>query len=431
MEWYETPSPAPAATAPEKAPPVYRGPDRYMLRDTPARQQRNSDFELLDDAQQLGGGGYSQVFTARHKLTGEVVAAKIIKSAQAQAEYIQMELSILRTLSHPNIVVLRGHEAMAADDQHAIFFEVCEGGDLFAYVRRSGLLSEAEARPCFAQIVAAVAYLHEQGIAHRDIKLENVLLAKNGCKLCDFGLAHAYSAPYDTADSRWLHEICGSKSYSAPEVLAGRGYDGFGADVWSCGVCLFAMLAGFFPYDEASETDWRYERATLAAASRTSTTRLIFGFYERPCVLSPAAVQLIDLLLAIAPAHRPSAAELDTTLLAPWLTTSASPAEQEPHQTGGGAASSWHATHARSMHHHGAAALAADGEADVEMVPVYRSGAGAHGRPLVPPPPELALQPRFRTPNGSAEQAMREARRLLRDASRKAQDAATEACKIS
>ncbi|KAL3907923.1 MAG: hypothetical protein SGPRY_009996 [Prymnesium sp.] len=127
-----------------------------------------------------------------------------------------------------------------------------------------------------------------------------------------------------------LIETCGSKSYAAPEVLEGRGYDGFAADVWSCGIvrfhtllvcalavmlagshtrfftwqCLFAMLAGFFPLDEATGSDWRFERVKLATSNNVSATRTIFGFYERPCELSQSVVNLIDGMLSTAPPRR-------------------------------------------------------------------------------------------------------------------------------
>ena len=109
------------------------------------------------------------------------------------------------------------------------------------------------------------------------------------CKICDFGLAHRYEVDGTGVilKPKPLKETCGSKSYAAPEVLDGRGYDGCEADVWSCGICLFAMLAGFFPLDEASGADWRFERVKLAMQSRMSATRTIFSFYERPCNLSP------------------------------------------------------------------------------------------------------------------------------------------------
>lgn len=125
-----------------------------------------------------------------------------------------------------------------------------------------------------------------------------LLSADDHCKLCDFGLAHAYPrGPHDEVQRTPLKVLCGSKSYAAPEVLAGKGYDGERVDVWSCGICLFGMTAGFFPLEEAAPSDWRYGKikqavdqdgsltqvrpppatsATIASPCSTSTTSIFF-----------------------------------------------------------------------------------------------------------------------------------------------------------
>merc|ERR1719502_2532434 len=182
--------------------------------------------------------------------------------------------------------------------------ELAPGGELFSRVIDAGTLKEDEARPYFKQLMESVAYMHSMGVVHRDLKLENVLLKDDKCKVCDFGLAHVFEpdAAGGINTSVMLREVCGSKSYCAPEVLEGRGYVGFPTDVWSCGICLFAMLAGFFPLDEASGADWRFERVKLAAASGMSVTHTIFGFYERRCMLSQEVTDLIDGMLIINPA---------------------------------------------------------------------------------------------------------------------------------
>jgi len=82
------------------------------------------------------------------------------------------------------------------------------------------------------------------------------------------------------------------------------GYDGFRADMWSLGICLFAMLAGFFPLDEAAGQDWRYASAQKAVRAGGSLTQHIFQLYSRPCPLSPEAIALLDLLLSLEPEQR-------------------------------------------------------------------------------------------------------------------------------
>ncbi|KAL1500635.1 hypothetical protein AB1Y20_013284 [Prymnesium parvum] len=264
-------------------------------------------FELEDS--KLGAGGYGVVVMAKDTETGEKVAAKMIDKRKMKLAAIEKEIILMKMMSHPYVIGLRGDLEM--DCNIFIFMELANKGELFGRVIQTGSLSEPVARLYFIQLMEAVNYMHSKGIAHRDLKLENVLLASGPkgddiCKVCDFGLAHRYEidGKNKILNNKLLMETCGSKSYAAPEVLEGRGYDGFEADVWSCGICLFAMLAGFFPLDEATGADWRFERVKLAIHNRLSPTRTIFGFYERRCELSRAAVDLIDGMLTITPARR-------------------------------------------------------------------------------------------------------------------------------
>jgi len=157
-------------------------------------------------------------------------------------------------------------------------------------------------------------------VAHRDLKLENVLLTKDGVvKVIDFGLSHIYAkGPNGDFDrSVPLREMCGSKSYAAPEVLSGVGYDGFLADVWSLGVCLFAMLSGFFPLDEASKNDWRFGKLKEQQQKGRSTTKSVYAWYKRSCThLSAPVVQLLDGMLAIEPQQRLT---MQDVLAHPWF----------------------------------------------------------------------------------------------------------------
>lgn len=273
------------------------------------------EFEL-DNRAELGKGGYGKVVTAKNTRTGERVAAKVISTGRMKPAKIQMEIDLMARMNHPNVVGLRGKEQMGKN--MVIYMELASGGELFSRVINSGSLTEAEALPYFRELMLAVQYLHSIGVVHRDLKLENVLLERDHCKVCDFGLAHVYEADAEKPHQfklTLLKEVCGSKSYCAPEVLQGRGYDGFPTDVWSCGICLFAMLAGFFPLDEASGADWRFERVKMAAAEGLSAAHTIFGFYDRPCELSREVTDLIDGMLVIAPARRLSVQQV---LDSPW-----------------------------------------------------------------------------------------------------------------
>ena len=165
-----------------------------------------------------------------------------------------------------------------------------------------------------------LAYCHLAGVAHRDLKLENVLLNEAGVvKLIDFGLSHVYPRGADGIldRSRPLRDVCGSKSYAAPEVFAGHGYDGFAADMWSLGVCLFAMLSGFFPLDEATANDWRYPKLVEAQRGGRSTTAVVYAWYKRSCKhLSPEVIHLLDSLLRVDPNTRLTMAD---TRDHPWV----------------------------------------------------------------------------------------------------------------
>lgn len=140
--------------------------------------------------------------------------------------------------------------------------EYVPNGELFDYILKKNRLDEQEARKFFRQLITGIKYIHDQNICHRDIKPENLLLDSNmNIKISDFGLSafigeDAYGIICFTSsfkDTNSLqHTTCGSPNYVAPEVLKESGYNGRFSDIWSCGVVLFVMVAGYLPFDEPS-----------------------------------------------------------------------------------------------------------------------------------------------------------------------------------
>jgi len=267
------------------------------------------DRFTIDKTKRLGEGGYGATFVAQDTTTGERLACKLIDMGRMREEAIKKECKILETLTHPNVISVKGHGPGVGSQSHIyfIFMELASGGELFDQVidRGANAMDEATARGFFCQMIDGIAYCHLAGVAHRDLKLENVLLNEQGViKVIDFGLSHVYPRGADGSvdRSKRLRDVCGSKSYAAPEVLSNRteGYDGYAADLWSLGVCLFAMLSGFFPLDEATANDWRFPRLAEAQQRGRSTVKAVYAWYKRDTHhLSREVLHMLDALLSI------------------------------------------------------------------------------------------------------------------------------------
>ncbi|KAJ0918094.1 putative protein kinase CAMK-CAMKL-CHK1 family [Helianthus annuus] len=168
---------------------------------------------------------------------------KVIKVGMT--DQIQREIAVMKMVKHPNIVEL--HEVMASKSNIYFAMELVRGGELFSKIAK-GRLPEDVARSYFQQLISAVDFCHSRGVYHRDLKPENLLLDEEGnLKVTDFGLS-AFSD--HIRQDGLLHTTCGTPAYVAPEVIGKKGYDGAKADIWSCGVILYVLLAGFLPFQD-------------------------------------------------------------------------------------------------------------------------------------------------------------------------------------
>jgi len=136
---------------------------------------------------------------------------------------------------------------MATKAKIYFVMEYVRGGELFNKVAK-GRLKEEVARRYFQQLISAVSFCHARGVFHRDLKPENLLLDENGnLKVSDFGLS---AVPDQIRQDGLFHTFCGTPAYVAPEVLAKKGYDAAKVDIWSCGIVLFVLMAGYLPFQD-------------------------------------------------------------------------------------------------------------------------------------------------------------------------------------
>ena len=154
-----------------------------------------------------------------HRLTTTRVAIKQIPKALSAT--LTREIHHHRQLHHPHVTQL--YEVIATENSIWLVTELCSGGELFDYLTEKGRMSEQETRRIFGQLCLAVNYLHEKGIVHRDLKLENVLLDERcRIKLGDFGFTREFDR------GTYLETYCGTTGYAAPEMLEGKKYLGPG-----------------------------------------------------------------------------------------------------------------------------------------------------------------------------------------------------------
>eukprot|EP00250_Pteridium_aquilinum_P014002 c21712_g6_i1 orf=103-1329(+) len=250
----------------------------------------------------LGSGNFAKVKYARNLETGKQVAIKILEKDKIlkvkMTDQIKREVSTMKLVKHPNIVEI--YEVMASKTKIYFVLEYVTGGELFNKIARRGKLKEEEALAYFQQLIDAVDYCHSRGVYHRDLKPENLLLDSCGnLKISDFGLS---ALPQQFREDGLLHTTCGTPNYVAPEVIVDRGYNGAKADLWSCGVILFVLMAGYLPFNDPNLI--------------TMYKKIYKAEFSFPSWFSPEAKRLITRILTPNPKHRINVSQI---LQDPWF----------------------------------------------------------------------------------------------------------------
>eukprot|EP00887_Chlorella_sp_A99_P005827 scaffold1.g5827.t1 len=249
----------------------------------------------------LGKGGFCSVHKALHLLSGRTVAVKIIEKGRLKdpkdRDRVDREVRVMRNLSN-HVCVVRLFECVETPNYVYLAMEHCTKGSLLDYVRDKKKLPEPEAAILLQQLLHALQFCHRKDVVHRDVKLENILLDWAGnAKLIDFGLCGYYVA------GKRLRCHCGSPSYAAPEIVARKDYLGPPVDVWSLGVVLFAMLAGYLPFH--------------AKEKKQLSEKIMAGVYKTPAWMSAEAADLLSRMLCLDPAARIT---LEEVWCHPWVT---------------------------------------------------------------------------------------------------------------
>nr|XP_048298639.1 sperm motility kinase X-like [Myodes glareolus] len=200
----------------------------------------------------LGKGTFAEVKLACHLLTNMKVAVKILANGEGKDRKNRNELNIMKELDHPYIIKL--FHIIDSRDHTYMVLEFAAHGDLAKHIERGGPLQQKQAQHIFCQMACAVYYCHDNGIAHRDIKLDNILLdGKGNIKLCDFGLAIRVSS------GEKCKGFCGTVEYCAPELFDDKEYDARAVDIWSMAVVLYVMVTASFPFKAKTYPDMKEE----------------------------------------------------------------------------------------------------------------------------------------------------------------------------
>ncbi|KAM3160988.1 Non-specific serine/threonine protein kinase [Lachancea thermotolerans] len=280
---------------------------------TPAKQFHRKSLGDWDFLETVGAGSMGKVKLAKHRLTHEVCAIKIVNRAtkalihkesqqpppRTQEEVLERERKLEKEISrdkrtiresslgqilyHPHICRL--FEMCTMSNHFYMLFEYVSGGQLLDYIIQHGSLRERSARKFARGIASALQYLHLNNIVHRDLKIENIMISTSGeIKIIDFGLSNMFNP------KKQLHTFCGSLYFAAPELLKACPYTGPEVDVWSFGVVLYVLVCGKVPFDDEN--------------SSVLHEKIKQGKVEYPQHLSIEVISLLSKMLVVDPSKR-------------------------------------------------------------------------------------------------------------------------------
>ena len=240
----------------------------------------------------IGSGTTWRVALAQHSVTQKYVAIKILKKVNFEKSpplknRVQREIALMRLFDHPHLLKLI--EVCESPRHLYVVVEYASNGEVFTYLSSRDHIDLEFGMRLFRQLIYGLEFLHSHAICHRDIKPENLLLDEHSeLKIADFGFA------------RWMRTniaetACGSPHYAAPEVVRGIPYDGRGADIWSCGVVLYAILSGRLPFNDP--------------AIRNLLAKVKAGQYQMPQLPEPLQ-DLISRMLIVDPSQRITIGEI-------------------------------------------------------------------------------------------------------------------------
>jgi len=262
-------------------------------------KQKNFFAKYVVEDPNFAKGSYGKVILARD-FKGKRVVIKMIPVNLA-SKWIFHELEAGNRLNHPSIAKLV--DQLSTSNFHYLVFEFFKGLELYELLELQEFkpLDENDVKLMFKQLFSALEHSHKNGIAHRDIKLENILVNRQlKLMLVDYGLC-GVSSPSEfncTSNSSsivYSREFVGSENYTAPEIVKRVPYNSFKADVWSCGVVLYSLLFGQFPWDDITK---------FITSADANIEHLLRVRFPKEVPVSDSAKQLLLQMLTVNPDKR-------------------------------------------------------------------------------------------------------------------------------